>query len=69
MRKMRIGDTTPKFPTQPENVINVKKCAAQIPIVAVLSVAPAIVAGGEKENVAYLNHPNTPRKRLLAAKD
>ena len=46
-----------------------KKRAVQIPIVAVLSVAPAIVAGGETENVPYLNHRNTPRKRLLAVKD
>ena len=52
IRKMRIGDTIPKLT---QNVTNVKKDAAQTPIAAVLSVAPAIVAGGIRGNVLYLS--------------
>ena len=52
IRKMRIGDTIPKLT---QNVTHVKKDAAQTPIVAALSVAPAIVAGGITGNVLYLD--------------
>ena len=69
IRKVRIGDT---IPATTQNVKDVKKDAAQTPIVAVLTVVPATVAGGEKENVLCLNHQWTIMKNIkaqLAVKD
>ena len=55
-RKMKTGDTTQKTPKLMQNVLGANKDAAQTPIVAVLTVGPASVVGGEKENVLCLNH-------------
>ena len=68
-KKMRIGDTIPKTPRLTQNVTLVRKDAVQIPIVVVWSVAPAIVAGGEMENVLYLNLINTLQRSLHVAND
>ena len=68
-KKMRIGDTIPKTPRLTRNVTLVRKDAVQIPIVVVWSVAPAIVAGGEMDNVLYLNQISTLKKFLLVVKD
>ena len=53
---MKIGDTIQKTPRSKQTVIDVNRDAVQIPIVAELIAAPAIVVGGEMENVLYLNH-------------
>ena len=68
-RKMRTGDTIPKTLRSMQNAIRVKRDAAQTPIVAVLNVTLAIVAGGKMANVLYLNQTSTLKKYLHVVKD